>query len=263
MILNMAGAGGSALKVISAASVDALPAAATEGTIGVITDVAISNFVIDFVTLSAPKEGTVFLSESKVSNVPINAAKDPNIVNLYPVTCTQYVSGVWLPKDFRIRKNNEWVTVETYLYSEGNEFTALTGGWDNVPEIHGSGGNAAVVKGDECLGVNCAKDNAGDHNCVVSTVNPIDLRNFTEINFDFTPAYNSDYGYSVEIFLATDRTNSNAYTRLLQVGTNFTNRQRTTRNISIAAITGSYYIRIINYAVTYGSQFMLYNVWLR
>lgn len=220
MILNMAGAGGSALKVISAASAAALPTTAAEGTIAVITDTPITSFEIGFLVPAVPKEGMVYLSESNVSNVPVNVAKDPNIAYLYPTGCSQYVGDAWTIKDFRIRKNKEWVTPRTYLYNAGNQYTAVTGGWK------ARSGNGSIGKDRMTFS---SGPNAGlPNDSSVMTVGKIDFTNFTKFHATL---------YS--------QSGDGCYTTIIDSGYSLGQTGgHLEYNIDITNLTGSYYVAI-------------------
>ena len=78
-------------------------------------------------------EGTVWISTGAVSPVGFNALKNNGIM-IYPLAAKQYLNGAWVDKVAKIRQSNAWVDLwNGALYTSGNEWSAVTGGWYGKP----------------------------------------------------------------------------------------------------------------------------------
>ena len=78
-----------------------------------------------------PETGMVGFVTSGDSCIKFNALKDDGII-VTPTAAYQYISGSWKGiADVKIHQDGEWVLWwNGELYTPGNEWTAITGGWD-------------------------------------------------------------------------------------------------------------------------------------
>lgn len=106
---------------------------AAENTIGVVTDTAITSWVMS-AEQPTGAEGMVWIEVAAASDVAFYADKKQQ-VKLYPKSVKQYVSGAWSNKEAYVYQSSSWVRfsfVEILLYSSGDEYTAVTGGWEEA-----------------------------------------------------------------------------------------------------------------------------------
>ena len=134
MIVNMTGAGGGGLniKVVAYASVPTL--AAAENTIGVVTDTAISGWVMQ-AEQPTGVEGMVWIEVAAASDVAFYADKKQR-VKVYPASVMQLQADGWTSVDAYIYQGGKWVSFSSafdgWLYYQGETYDRITGGWTNA-----------------------------------------------------------------------------------------------------------------------------------
>lgn len=126
-----AGAGGSGgvnFKVVGGTTE---PASPKENTIWVSTSDTITGWAFSVTEPESPVEGMVWISTGTSSTVAFNALKK-NTVQVYPISAKQYIDGEWVSVEAKSYQGDQWVDWwdNSSLYKEGNEFAAITGGWD-------------------------------------------------------------------------------------------------------------------------------------
>lgn len=141
------GNGGAAslnFKVVAYASEEEMSAVTpAENTIGVVTTTPISEYAFaSEIPWSDPEEGAVFFKTADKSAVSFNALKK-NTLTVYPIMCSQYISGEWIFKEAKIYKDRQWIRWEQYLWYYGDSCIASTGGWKTAA-IDGSTAFATV-----------------------------------------------------------------------------------------------------------------------
>lgn len=120
------------LKVVGGTSA---PASPKENTIWVNTDAAITDWIFAASVPTVRSDGSALSGGEVYFKCATNATAPVNLLKKYgaweyPKSCYQYVSGAWADKTAKTYQGGAWVDWITYLYNEGNEFTARTGGWD-------------------------------------------------------------------------------------------------------------------------------------
>lgn len=155
------------------------PSSPKENTIWVDTDEEITSW---FFSATEPEgtadEGMVWISTGESSPVAFNALKK-NGVMVYPIFAKQYVSGAWVDKTAKSYQGGEWVDWIVWLYNKGNEFTALTGGWEEKHYGNDST-KKGIVKGADRITVSIARTSGVHQESIAGTVNAVDLAN---VNF--------------------------------------------------------------------------------
>ena len=115
---NVGGGGGLNFSVKAYASESSLPASASENTIAVITETAITGWVADVKEPGSPTDGIVWVKVGTESVVPFNALRR-NVLAIYPVSVLQYTNGKFANMDAFIHQNGAWAKfseVFTALY---------------------------------------------------------------------------------------------------------------------------------------------------
>ncbi len=79
----------------------------------------------------AMAEGRVWFQTGTVSVVKFNALKKNN-VTVYPVSAKQCVSNAWVNMAFKAYIGGAWKEPYFYLFADGDQYEAVTGGWTNV-----------------------------------------------------------------------------------------------------------------------------------
>lgn len=92
---------------------------ANENTIGIVTTVNISDYIISPDAPSNPTAGLVWIRTANSS--PISIFIDSNKkVKVYLQSVQQYISNKWVNKDTYIYMNNEWKSLITYYFASGS-----------------------------------------------------------------------------------------------------------------------------------------------
>ena len=153
-----------------------------ENTIGVVTATDISSWVFSPEEPAEPSEGMVWFFNGTNSSVEFDALKNKNAIQLYPVSAQQYVSGAWVNVVAMSYRDGAWVNLwNGELYTPGNEFKMITGGWIAEPKgrLASAAGTAmpTLNKDDNGMAMQCT---AGG---VVRTANKVDLTRFSRLCF--------------------------------------------------------------------------------
>lgn len=115
------------------------PETTKENTIWVDTNTPVSGYSFSVDAPENPVEGHVWVMTGSGSFLEFNALKK-NVIQVYPLSAKQYVSGAWVDKTAKIYQNGEWVEWwNGQLYWHGYEYEDVTGGWDAAHYKAGSG----------------------------------------------------------------------------------------------------------------------------
>lgn len=122
MILNMTS--GAALNFdIKAYATEAVLLAATPkaNTIGIITDTPITGWTFRSDVPEDPAEGLVWIATGNGSSVPFSAVKK-NVLQVYPLSARQYVSGTWEDVTAKSYQNGAWKDWIVYILYNGQTY---------------------------------------------------------------------------------------------------------------------------------------------
>lgn len=106
-----------------------------ENTIWVNTDIEISRWIFCTTQPIDAVNGMIWFSTGKNSVNYFDALVENDII-VYPLGAKQYVDGSWSDIDVRIYKDGKWVNLIVYLFSYGETFDSVSGGWSNVSGDH-------------------------------------------------------------------------------------------------------------------------------
>ena len=112
------------LKTVLAESYDALPEV-KDGRIGLVGTVKPARVWVQNEQPSSPKEGDLWMLTTEKSSTPIQVKE----ITLYPTRFLQYLSGVWYAAEAYVRYGGMWAAPVLWLYSEGEQYAAASGGW--------------------------------------------------------------------------------------------------------------------------------------
>jgi hypothetical protein len=124
------------------------------------------------------------------------------------------------------------------LYNAGDEYTDITGGWVGGYQA----ASLNITKGASTIAVTLptSAPTGTAYQAAIETSNPIDLTNFTTLNFNVTSVTNVDGGRFVCLSVGSVKA-STVYTGS---AANFANFNTTgVKTIDISALNGNYYIR--------------------
>lgn len=125
------GGGGEKLnfRIKSCIGNDVLPDSAQENTVAVVTRTGITGYCFASQMPEEVREGMVWIRTGTGSRGPFSATKADPIL-LYPLGVKQYENGQWVEKSGWIYQNGAWVLWwDGQLYTPGNEWHEITGGW--------------------------------------------------------------------------------------------------------------------------------------
>lgn len=108
-----------------------MPSNPKENTIWVNTDVKITGWVFSAAEPETFADGVVWFLTGAFGSARFNALKKHGI-QLCPLSAKQYVGGSLVDKEAQIYKDGAWSSFVTYLFDNGNQCTALTGGWSST-----------------------------------------------------------------------------------------------------------------------------------
>lgn len=109
------GGGGLNFKVVGGTTQPTNP---TENTIWVNTSTTISSYVFAAEAPSNPAAGMVWIYTGAESAAEFNALKN-NILQVYPISAKQYISGAWVGKIAKSYQGGKWVDLTSYVFNNG------------------------------------------------------------------------------------------------------------------------------------------------
>lgn len=130
MIINMIGGSGGASLNYTVVGGTSAPSSPKENTIWVNTSTTITSHVFS-AEQPTGSAGMVWFQVSTSSSVEFNALKK-NVLQVYPLSAKQYVSGAWVDKTAMSYLDGIWVDWITWIYKNGDECSDQTGGWTSA-----------------------------------------------------------------------------------------------------------------------------------
>lgn len=193
MIFNIGG-GGAALnfRVVG----NPKPEAPRSNTIWVDSD-NITGYVFSAVKPESAAEGTVWFPAGLSSSGAFNALRK-NELMIYPLSAKQMSGGAWVSRSAQIYKDG-WVDFMMYLYKEGDQCEAVTGGFV-THLISGEYGDPAV----EFLEDRIKLTTAGQSQSLVRTKDKIDLSNLSRLILNIDRLNATANGSEIRFFVTKD-----------------------------------------------------------
>lgn len=157
------------------------PSKPTENMIWINTSTEITRWVFRADQPSSPSTGMVWVKIGESSEVNFNALKE-NEIRICPLSAKQYASGNWNDVSAEIYQNGRWVQwvkpdEAVYLYNAGNEYTSLTGNWEQKDASGGT--NKQIQKNAADITVSVAQTSgASRQECIAGTSNQVDLTKY-------------------------------------------------------------------------------------
>jgi hypothetical protein len=195
---------------------------------------------LSFVATIGMKDGFVWFLTGASSTVAYNALKK-NDIEVYPMSAKQYIGGAWVDVSAKSCQNGEWVDWwNGELFSYGNEFEAVTGGWISTPALYNKSGD-----GSSGTDMTPTKNSNGGYTLyhggstkgvIWHTANPIDVTDVKEIKFvgSLSASNGNHVGLALYSKIEFCIQNRAAYlTGVLQHGTH---------TLNVAEVSGEYYV---------------------
>lgn len=201
-----------------------------ESTIWVNTSEEITGWVFSAKEPQSPAEGLVWFTTWLDSPTAFDAI-DANGIWVYPVAGSQYTDGAWVPKAVSTYTAGAWAEWwQGELYDAGNEFTAVTGGWEigNIPtEGYSSTNPATLTKNADNMVFTAGRN-------TVWTVNKVDMSRFNTLTWSGTTT-----GYS---FVQVADVKAKGFTA---VASKSMNNGATSCEVDISSLSGEYYVVLV------------------
>lgn len=229
-----------------------LAATPKENTIGIITTTPIAGWIFSATEPEGLAEGIVWILTGVSSPVEFNALKK-NGIDVYPTSVKQYVNGAWVDLTAKSYQNGEWVEWWVWdgeLYDSGNQYEEYTGGWEVNKNVTISGTTNSTSKVTFASGYMQIKSPSA-----VSTVNKIDITNYSTLCFD-VDVVSSDDGDRFGVFSNYGELGTSSSKYIVNCQSDKTGRQ--TIRLDISSVRGSYYVII----ATYSETRKIYKVWM-
>ena len=138
------GSGGLNFIVRDYATASLLPLVGETNEIAVITSVPIGSVMLAGTAPTKRPDGTalaagdIWIVTNMASLYPFNGIKGDTLLTVYSQSAQQWNGTNWVGKEARIYYNGAWRAWKRWLYQNGNQFAAETGGWLCAPGASGS-----------------------------------------------------------------------------------------------------------------------------
>ena len=206
-----------------------------DGTVGVVTVTEISGYAFVAATseITSPATGMVAITEGTASPASYNALKK-NMLNVYPTACYQYSGSAWGQKTSYVRKGGAWVSMEKYIFFNGDVYQAVTGGYgsytwydQNMVTVTNDGTNLIVSWG-----------SGSGIQGVCATKSKVDLSDYSTLSFEVTL---SKAVQSVYFGVRSSQTGS-AVSSFAAYAISASTTAQQIVTVDISALSGSYYV---------------------
>lgn len=241
--IGSGGGGGLNFEVIGGTSA---PSSPKENTIWVNTTVAITSWVFSAIEPTNPVAGMVWFKTNASSAAAFNAIKK-NGLWVYPAVCRQYVSNTWTNKTAQTYRAGEWVDWQTYLFDNGDQITALTGGWVQGNKWWYEGSYAVV---DAVIDTSMVLDITYPTQASLRTALKIDLTDYDTLYANLqwskptTVTRQCPGGLAVST-IETNTSSANIYNKSdAKIDMDGTTSFTGVKTIDISALSGEYYIYV-------------------
>jgi hypothetical protein len=229
-----------------------LPAAGKVNEIAVITSTAIGAHTFAALAPTARADGTalqagdVWIKTGRPCAVSIDVLAKKNGLFVYGQGAYQYSGSAWTQTTAKCYSGSAWVDLWLYLYLSGDEFTALTGGWN-------ASGSGSVTKSSDYMYVSAGGSN--NQNETLTTANLICVTDINTVSIDVLFS-----GYSTGQLRLVNTSNQTVATLSIP-----TVSVATVMELDVSAISGSYYLQFYVNTGSSSSQRMyltVYGVWM-
>jgi hypothetical protein len=198
--------------------------------------------------------GQVWIPTGTSSTVAFNALKK-NAIQVYPLTAKQYTGGAWVNKTAKSYQNGVWTDLLEYLYSPGDEWENITGGWISEGKKYSSSATTAAREATITRRVDSiqigpfSQASAGTFRCK----NPVDLSEYSKIKVTGTFYSSSGSDNNLGFYLWSS---IGTYYETNAVVKKYVGPETTlkTMEVDVSGLTGAYYIGFIYNTAVNGLQ---------
>lgn len=223
----------------------AYPASPKENTIWINTDTEITGYTFSSMEPGNLTEGMVWIFTGESSPVAFSVTKK-NPVMLYPISAKQYVAGVLVDKEAKSYQGGAWVDWwNGELYDIGNEYIAVTGGYDTVGKKYNTtlpgGSNPLTIKHtDTGMEITQDKDSSSG---MWYIKNKINLTTFSKLSmYGIIHCDNSANPWRSKIAIYPSLDNDYIEGHAVATVTGYADHTNRTYTIDVTGLDGAYYI---------------------
>lgn len=162
------------------------PEEPVENTIWVNTSTTIAKWNFGGASVSSPVEGMVFIPTYQETASAFSLFKD-NEAWFYPGVVSQYESGSWVNKSAQIYQNGAWkaLVVKSTLYSNGDQCTTLTGGWETAGNYNAASAWSSTSEwssystiASNYLSVSARSGSSNNYGGIIGTTNQVQISGY-------------------------------------------------------------------------------------
>lgn len=225
-----------------------VPTNPVENTIWVKTSSEIVSWCFSDTEPLSPTAGCVWIQTGDYGRVTLNALKECCIY-ITPVNSYQYSGNKWVVVSSVIYQNG-WKSWVEYLYSNGNEYTDVTGGWASTYRSYGSNYTSGTYSNsDGTLKLTCSNGTVGN-NIYAYTSKAINLSNAEKLTVNVSSRSGSDSSNNYGAYMFLTNSNTQISTQLPTSNTNVPITGSGSFSIDLSSISGSYYVVLSCYGST-------------
>lgn len=155
----------------------------SEGLIWIVSDTRVKGWVF---AADVPEgvEGRVWIKTGSSSSVAFNAITG-NVLQVYPISASQYIGGEWVDVEAKTYLNGEWVAWRVWLVDNGFDKPENSGGWQAAVKRLTNFGfsttpSLSIADGTFAFSISSGGDYTGYSGIVISKAD-IDVSSFSKL----------------------------------------------------------------------------------
>lgn len=223
-----------------------------ENTIWVNTNNQITGWLFDYVQPSNPSEGLVWFEKISTTAPAEFNALSTNGIKIRLNFARQYVNGVWIDLDMRVRQNNTWIEYlpDIYIYNNGVINTDMFGDLQAYAYVarvvydYASLVKPTVTKNTNSIKLYAYGYDGGDTSTNNSgsyfAINPVDLTNYKTISLEVIDWESKGDSGRTDLRLITTPEIKSMYELSAQI----TAEKVGTVTLDVSSLSGEHYIGI-------------------
>ena len=146
--------------------------------ITVISGTTLADWTISAAEPPLPVQGSIWIKTATASKNSMEILKK-NSIELFMQGCFQYETGAWVRKKAYIWQDGAWHDFDIFLFDNGDQCTALTGGWE-VKKLASS--DTAIYD----LYIRFARHGTSSIMSIAHTTSAVDLSGYTSLKVKLT-----------------------------------------------------------------------------
>lgn len=177
-----------------------------------------------------------------------------------PVSAKHYISGVWIDVPVYLYSDGQWwnYVVQEYLYSMGEEFTDITGGFSSVNILRWNSYSRLTVDTVQKNETHIYLKASSNYQASIASANMIDVTNYSKLTMvinDCSIQSSTTTGGN-KLMLTTSRTDASTAVASATIQDGLT-------EISVDGLSGSYYVVVAVHGVSYDNYAYVAEIYLK